>query len=182
MGKNKQDRRRQSSWLSVLNNYHVGQDVKATVVGQIEYGMLVKLGTGIVALLHRREIDWISIDIEPMQVLQLGENINVRIMRIDTDRQRMSVSRRVLLPNPHDEFVKTAQVGTIYFGTVWKYEDYGAFVEIAPGVHGLLHINEMEGAIINRDGSARTPGDLIRVCIIMIDSVNRRISLASVKD
>ena len=172
---------RLNPWLTVLEVYHVGRDVKATVVGSIDYGMLVELNSGIVALLRKGDIDWVSI--EPMQALRIGEVVDVRIIGIDPDRQRMYVSRRVLLPNPIDAFVKTAQVGAVYLGTVRKCVLYGAFVEIAPGVQGLLHISEMAGEM--KELTARsgcTLGVCIRVCIIGIDSVNRRISLAPVND
>lgn len=164
------------SWLNVLEDYQIGQDVQATVVGMIEYGMLVKLETGVVALLHRKEIDWIST--EPLQVLQKGERVSVRILSIDPDRQRMSVSRRVLLPNPRDAFVQTAQVGTVYLGRVTKCMDYGAFVEIAPGVRGLLHISEM--TVTSQEPLARavcSPGESFLVRVIGIDHDIRRISL-----
>lgn len=160
-------------WLTVLEDYRVGQDVKATVISWIEYGALLKLGTGVIGLLHMNEIDWVRV--EPQQMLQIGEKTEVRILSINPDKQRMNFSRRVLLPNPMNAFVKTAQVGEIYLGTVWKCEGYGAFVEIAPGVRGLLHNNEM-----GRDPAAKegcTAGDIISVRIIGVDQDNQRIAL-----
>lgn len=159
-------------WLTVLEDYHVGQEVKATVVGKKDSGMLAELSAGVVAMLKRSEIDWTSV--EPMQALQIGEVVDVRIIGIDPDRRRMSVSRRVLLPNPLDAFVKTAQVGAVYLGTVRKSKVYGAFVEIAPGVHGLLHSNKMAGHCLE---PAATIGDNIFVRIIGIDQENRRLEL-----
>ncbi|MBP6421600.1 MAG: S1 RNA-binding domain-containing protein [Propionivibrio sp.] len=163
---------RLNPWLTVLEVYHVGRDVKATVVGSIDYGMLVELNSGIVALLRKGDIDWVSI--EPMQALRIGEVVDVRIIGIDPDRQRMYVSRRVLLPNPIDAFVKTAQVGAVYLGTVRKCVLYGAFVELEPGVHGLLHNSKMTGHCL---ASASKIGDNINVRVIGIDQENRRIEL-----
>ena len=159
-------------WLTVLEIYHVGQDVKATVVGSVDYGMLVELSCGIVALLRKGDIDWVSI--KPMQALRIGEVVDVRIIGIDPDRQRMYVSRRVLLPNPIDAFVKTAQVGAVYLGTVRKCVLYGAFVELEPGVHGLLHNNKMTDYGL---APASKIGDNIRVRVIGIDQEYRRIEL-----
>jgi small subunit ribosomal protein S1 len=163
---------RHDSWLTVQEDYHVGQDVRATVVGKKDSGMLVELSSGVVALLKRREIDWLSD--EPMQALQIGEVVDVRIISIAPDRQRMSVSRRVLLPNPLDAFLKTVQVGAVYLGTVRKCRGYGAFVEIAPGVQGLLHNNKMTG---HCQEAAANIGDNIYVRVISIDQDNRRIAL-----
>ena len=159
-------------WLTVLDVYHVGQEVKATVVGKNDSGMLVELSAGVVALLKRREIDWVSI--EPMHALQIGEVVDVRIIGIDPDRQRMRVSRRVLLPNPLDAFLKTAQVGTVYLGTVRKCKAYGALVDIYPGVQSLLHNNKLTDHGL---GTAAKIGDKILVRIIGIDQENRRIEL-----
>lgn len=159
-------------WLTVLDVYHVGQEVKATVVGKNDSGMLVELSAGVVALLKRREIDWTSD--EPMQALQIGEEVDVRIISIDPDRQRMRVSRRVLLPNPLDAFLETAEVGTVYLGTVRKCILYGAFVEQEPGVHGLLHNNKMTDFGL---APASKIGDNISVRVIGIDQNNRRIEL-----
>jgi ribosomal protein S1 len=164
---------RMRPWLTVLEDYRVGQDVRATVISWIEYGALLKLGTGVIGLLHMKEIDWISI--EPQQVLRLGEEVEVRILSINSDKRRMNLSRRVLLPNPMDAFVKTAQVGKVYLGTVWKCEGYGAFVEIAPGVRGLLHNNEIGWDTAAKKGC--TAGDIISVQIIGVDQVSRRIAL-----
>ena len=168
-------------WLTITDEYQVGQDVKAIVVGRIAYGFLVKLGSGIVALLHRKEIDWTSVD--PMESLRNGDVINVRILSINPERKWMSVSRRALLPNPQDAFVLTARVGDVYLGTVKKIMDYGAFVEIAPGVRGLLHVSEMVAQSQElSSGSRGSPDDSLRVRIIGIDHVNRRISLAQALD
>ena len=164
-------------WLTVTDDYQVGQDVQATVVGRIEYGLLVELVSGVVALLHSKEIDWISA--QPMETLRMGEVIDVRILSIDSDRKRMSVSRRALLPNPQEAFVLTAQVGAVYLGTARKCMDYGTFVEIVPGVRGLLHISEMRGHAPNPSaGTSCSPGDRIRVRITGIDFDSRRITLA----
>lgn len=168
-------------WLTITDEYQVGQDVKAIVVGRIAYGFLVELGSGIVALLHRKEIDWTSVD--PMESLRNGEEINVRILSINPERKRMSVSRRALLPNPQDAFVLTARVGDVYLGTVKKNMGYGAFVEIAPGVRGLLHVSEM--LVLGQElpsGTGISPECSLRVRIIGIDHVNRRISLAHALD
>lgn len=168
-------------WLTVLDDYQVGQDVHAKVVGRIEYGVLVELGTGVVALMNRKEIDWTSVD--PMQTLQMGEEINVRILSIDPERKRMSVSRRALLPNPQNAFVLTAREGEVYLGTVKKCMDYGAFVEIAPGVRGLLHVSEMVAQGQGPSASSVcSPGDGLRVRVIGLDHDSRRISLAMAWD
>ena len=163
---------RLNPWLNVLEVYRVGQEIKAIVVGSVDYGMLVELSSGIVALLRKGDIDWVSI--KPMQALRIGEVVDVRIIGIDPDRQRMYVSRRVLLPNPIDAFVKTAQVGAVYLGTVRKCVLYGAFVELEPGVHGLLHNNKLTdyGLV-----PASKIGDNINVRVIGIDQENRRIEL-----
>ena len=163
---------RPDPWLTVLEDYHVDQEVRVTVVGKNDSGMLVELSAGVVALLKRREIDWVSV--EPMYALQIGEVVDVRIIGIDPDRQRMRVSRRALLPNPLDAFMKTAQVGTVFLGTIRKCILYGAFVELEPGVHGLLHNNKMTDYGL---APASKIGDNISVRVIGIDQENRRIEL-----
>jgi len=166
-------------WKRSIQGYQVGQVVTGTIVEYRVYGVLVKLETDAVGLLHKDEIDWTKIN--PLEFMNLGDEIEVKILSIDEERQRIALSRRELLDDPRVMFIETAEVGNVYEGKVAKVVDYGMFVEISRGVRGLLHIDEL-GFQKDQNRTAfdagLQPGDDLRVRLIKIEQDRRRLTLA----
>jgi len=156
----------------------VGEVSTGTIVQRRVYGVLVELQSGAVGLLHRDEIDWIKVD--PLEFMNIGDEVQVKILNIDEDRQRIVLTRRELLENPQVAFLKAAEIGRNYVGTVIKLVVYGIFVEVAWGVQGLIHISKLgldrEAGETAFDAGYK-PGDFLSVRIITIDQDALRLGL-----
>jgi len=156
----------------------VGQVYTGTIVERRVYGVLVKLQSGVVGILHKAEIDWIRVP--PLEFMNIGDEVQVKILNVDGERQRIVLTRRELLENPLVAFLKTAEIGNDYVGTVIKLVAYGIFVEVAWGVRGLIHISKL-GLNSEAGGTAfdagYKPGDLLSVRIIKIDQDALRLEL-----
>jgi len=157
----------------VLQELHEGAIRKGTVSNLVDFGAFIDLG-GVDGLLHISEISWDHID-RPGDVLNVGDEIEVYVLSVDRERERISLSRKRLLPDPWDQVTAPLQRGDIIEGTVTHTTDFGAFVDIGRGVEGLVHVSEMphgEQTLANLE-----PSKSVRVRILYIDPLQQRISL-----
>ncbi len=133
-----------------------GDTVQGEVRSLTDYGAFVGIG-GTDALLHVGEISWRRVN-KPSDVLSVGQQIEAKILKIDADKRRISIGMKQLQPHPWDTVAEKYKVGERVHGTITRIADFGAFVEIEPGVEGLIHISEMSWA-----KKVRNPGDLVKV-------------------
>jgi small subunit ribosomal protein S1 len=153
-----------------------GDTVRGEVRSLTDYGAFVDIG-GTDALLHVGEIAWRRVE-KPSDVLSQGQQIEVKIIKIDADKRRISISMKQLQPHPWDSVSGKYNAGDRVRGPVTRIADFGAFVEIEPGVEGLIHISEMSWA-----KKVRNPGDLVKVgetveaVILGVNLGERRMSL-----
>ena len=153
-----------------------GDVVTGTVRSLTEYGAFVDIG-GVDALLHVSDISWGRVN-SPADALSIGQEVEVKILKVDAEKQRLSVGLKQLLPQPWDSVPSKYKIGDRVRGTVSRLADFGAFVELEPGVEGLIHISEMSWV-----KKVRTPGDLVKVgeivevIILGINPGEKRISL-----
>jgi small subunit ribosomal protein S1 len=155
-----------------------GETVSGTVRSLTDYGAFVDLG-GIDALLHIGDISWGRIN-KAADVLSLGQQIEVKVLKISTesDKRRISVGMKQLQSNPWDAVAKKYKPGERVRGTVTRVLDFGAFVELEPGIEGLIHVSEMSWAKKVRSASdVVKPGDTVEVVILGVKLDERRISL-----
>jgi small subunit ribosomal protein S1 len=156
-----------------------GDIVTGTVRSLMEYGAFVDLG-GIDALLHVGEISWGRVN-KPADVLSVGQQIEVKVLKLANEggKRRISVSLKQLLPHPWDAGAQKYRVGDRVRGTVSKLMDFGAFVELEPGIEGLIHISEMSWS----KGKVRKPSDVVKAgetveaVILGMNAGEHRISL-----
>lgn len=159
-----------------LEELQIGDIVKGRVMRLTDYGAFVDLGS-VSGLLHISELSWEHVDV-PADELGVGEEIEVIILDIDRDRQRISLSRKQLLPDPFDQFAERFGEGDAAMGQVTDLVDFGAFVRLPSGVEGLIHTSEMEL------GVDQTPADILErdqevtVLIASIDPARQRIGLS----
>ena len=156
----------------------VGETVGGTVRSLTDYGAFVDLG-GLDALLHVGDIAWGRVH-KPADVLRLGQQIDVKVLKIDadTDKRRISVGMKQLQPNPWDSVTEKYKLGERVRGTVSRVVEFGAFVELEPGVEGLIHVSEMSWAKKVRIASdVVKPGETVDAVILGIKADERRISL-----
>jgi small subunit ribosomal protein S1 len=153
-----------------------GNIVRGTVRSLTDYGAFVDLG-GLDGLLHVSDIAWSRIS-KPEDVLTVGQEVEARVLKVDGEKQRISLGMKQLQPHPWDSVPDKFKAGDRIRGTVTRLADFGAFVELEPGIEGLVHISEMSWA-----RKVRTPGDLVKTgevvdaVILGINLGERRISL-----
>src|ERR1017187_8904926 len=153
-----------------------GDSVQGEVRSLTDYGAFVDIG-GADALLHVGEISWRRVN-KPSDVLSTGQQIEAGIIKIDSDKRRIAISMKQLQPHPWDAVAEKYKAGERVRGTVTRLMDFGAFVEIEPGIEGLIHISEMSWAKRVRTASdVVKPGETVEAVILGVNSAERRISL-----
>ncbi|MGQ0741669.1 MAG: 30S ribosomal protein S1 [Alphaproteobacteria bacterium] len=153
-----------------------GQVVEGVVKNITDYGAFVDLG-GVDGLLHVTDIAWRRVS-HPTEVLQVGQTVTVQIIKINHETQRISLGMKQLQTDPWEGVAAKYPVGTRFKGKVTNVTDYGAFVELEPGVEGLVHVSEMSWVKKNvHPSKIVTPGQEVDVMVLEVDSNKRRISL-----
>jgi small subunit ribosomal protein S1 len=155
-----------------------GETVQGTVRSLTDYGAFVDLG-GLDALLHVGDIAWGRIN-KPADVLTVGQQLDVKVLKIDsdTDKRRISVGMKQLQPNPWDLVTDKYKLGERVRGAVTRVVEFGAFVELEPGIEGLIHVSEMSWAKKVRIASdVVKPGETVDAVILGVKADERRISL-----
>jgi len=153
-----------------------GQVLEGTVKNITDYGAFVDLG-GVDGLLHVTDIAWRRVS-HPTEVLTVGQNVTVQIIKVNQDTQRISLGMKQLQTDPWEGVGAKYPVGARFKGKVTNVTDYGAFVELEPGVEGLVHVSEMSWVKKNvHPNKIVTPGQDAEVMVLEVDSNKRRISL-----
>jgi small subunit ribosomal protein S1 len=160
----------------LLDKLQEGAVLKGVVKNLVEYGAFVDLG-GIDGLLHITDMTWKRIK-DPAEVVQVGVEIEVKVLKYDRERRRVSLGLKQLGADPWVDIARRYPEKTRLFGKVTNITDYGAFVEVEPGVEGLVHVSEMDWTNKNVNPSKVVHlGDEVEVMILDIDEERRRISL-----
>jgi small subunit ribosomal protein S1 len=165
------NRRRRQHLLETLTE---GETRIGVVRSIVRYGAFVDLG-GIDGLLHISELDWKHVR-HPQEVLNVDDEVQVYILSVDRERERISLSRKRLLPDPWSIVTEDLHEGAIVQGTVTNVVDFGAFVDVGKGVEGLVHISEMPDGAETR--TSLKPEELVWVQVLRLDARRRRISLS----
>jgi len=153
-----------------------GDTVQGDVRSLTDYGAFVDIG-GTDALLHVGEISWRRVN-KPSDVLTTGQQIEAVIIKIDSDKRRIAISMKQLQPHPWDAAAEKYKAGERVRGTVTRLMDFGAFVEIEPGIEGLIHISEMSWAKrVRTAADVVKPGENVEAVILGVNAAERRISL-----
>jgi small subunit ribosomal protein S1 len=166
-------------WILVPEKYPVGKRVEGKVVSIVDYGAFVVLEEGVEGLIHVSEMSWTKKVKNPRSILEIGQEVEVVVSEVDAEKRRLSLSLRATEPNPWEQVAETHSVGSTVKGVVRNLTDFGAFVEIVPGVDGLVHISDMSWTRrINHPTEVVQKGDEVEAVITSIDSYNQRISLS----
>jgi small subunit ribosomal protein S1 len=153
-----------------------GQVLEGTVKNITDYGAFVDLG-GVDGLLHVTDIAWRRVS-HPTEVLSVGQQVTVQIIKVNHDTQRISLGMKQLQTDPWEGVGAKYPVGARFSGKVTNVTDYGAFVELEPGVEGLVHVSEMSWVKKNvHPNKIVNPGQDVEVMVLEVDSNKRRISL-----
>ncbi|HWU55791.1 MAG TPA: 30S ribosomal protein S1 [Rhizomicrobium sp.] len=170
------EERRAEERTSLVASLQEKQIVEGVVKNITDYGAFVDLG-GVDGLLHVTDIAWRRVS-HPTEVLQVGQTVTVQIIKINHETQRISLGMKQLQTDPWEGVAAKYPVGVQFKGKVTNVTDYGAFVELEPGVEGLVHVSEMSWVKKNTAPSKLvTPGSEVDVAVLEVDSNKRRISL-----
>jgi small subunit ribosomal protein S1 len=161
----------------ILDRLQPGLVVEGQISNIVDFGAFVDLD-GIDGLIHISELSWSHVN-HPSEILNIGDTVQVKVLDIDRDRQRISLGLKQTQEDPWQRIVDTYNVGDELEGTVTKVVTFGAFVEILDGVEGLVHISELAAHHVESPREVVHPGDEIRVKILEIDSERRRLSLSA---
>jgi len=153
-----------------------GDTVQGEIRSLTDYGAFVDIG-GADALLHVGEISWRRVN-KPSDVLSTGQQIEAVIIKIDSDKRRIAISMKHLQPHPWDAVAEKYKAGERVRGAVTRIADFGAFVELEPGIEGLIHISEMSWAKrVRTPSDVVKPGETVEAVILGVNPGERRISL-----
>lgn len=159
-----------------LSNLTEGQIVAGTVKNITDYGAFVDLG-GMDGLLHITDMSWGRVK-HPSELFNVGDEIKVKILKYDREKERISLGLKQVSPNPWEELAGKLNIGDRVKGKVVSIKDYGAFVELAEGIEGLIHVSEMSWRRdIKHPSKVLNPGDEVECQVLEIDAKNKRLSL-----
>src|SRR5215217_466785 len=161
---------------AILERLQPGLIIEGQISNIVEFGAFVDLD-GIDGLIHISELSWSHVN-HPSELLNIGDTVQVKVLDIDRERQRISLGLKQTQEDPWQRVVDTYNVGDDLEGTVTKVVTFGAFVEIMDGVEGLVHISELANHHVENPREVVQPGDEVRVKVLEIDSERRRLSLS----
>ena len=167
-----------SPWENVEQRFPVGSRVKGAVVNIMNYGAFIRLDEGIEGLVHISEMSWTKRVGHPSDILQVGQEIEVVVLDVNKEKQEISLGIKQLEANPWSVAGQKYPVGTMVTATVTSLTNYGAFVEIEPGIDGLIHISDLSWTKkYNHPGECLQKGQEIRCVVLEVDEDKHRISL-----
>ena len=160
----------------ILTELQEGDTIEGVVSNLVDFGAFVDL-EGIDGLIHISELSWNHVD-HPSEVVEVGEKVNVKVLEVDRDRERISLGLKQTRKDPWQEIVERVNVGEQIQGKVTKLVSFGAFVEVAEGVEGLIHISELAEHHVETPDEIVRSGDEVDARIIDVDAKRRRLSLS----
>ena len=170
--------REPSPWIEIEQKYPVGSRVKGTIVNIVSYGAFVRLEEGIEGLVHISEMSWTRRVNHPSEVVNVNDEVDVVVLDIDINKQEISLGMKQTEVNPWELVSEKYPVGTVVEGTVRNLANYGAFIEIEPGIDGLLHVSDISWTKkVTHPNEVFKKGDTVRCVILDVDREKQRIAL-----
>ncbi|CAM3571152.1 30S ribosomal protein S1 [Marinicrinis lubricantis] len=160
----------------IISGLEVGQELEGTVQRLTPFGAFVDVG-GVDGLVHISEMSWTHVD-QPSDVVKEGDQVKVKVLKLDPANERISLSMKAVLPGPWEQAEGKFDSGDVVEGTVKRIVDFGAFVEIAPGVEGLVHISQIAHRHVTTPFEVLKVGQTVNVKILDINLDEKRISLS----
>jgi small subunit ribosomal protein S1 len=170
------EKERESKRSATLSSIHEGKVLQGTVKNITEYGVFVDLG-GVDGLLHITDISWGRVK-HPSDMFRMGDQINVKVLNLDLEKERVSLGMKQLTPDPWSTAVQKYPIGSKVTGRVVSLTDYGAFVELQEGIEGLIHVSEMSWTRkVRHPSKVVSVGESVETVVLDIKPDARRISL-----
>ena len=166
----------EQAFENVASQLVVGDVVEGRVSRLTNFGSFVDIG-GVDGLVHISEISYKHVD-KPSDVLKVGQDVKVKVIGIDNDRHRISLSIKQTEPSPFEQATSSLNEGDVIEGEVKSLTNFGAFVEVADGIQGLVHVSEISYKHVDKPSDVLTVGQKVKVKVLNIDPSKRRISLS----
>jgi small subunit ribosomal protein S1 len=165
-------------WVDLARRYPEGARLFGKVTNITDYGAFVEIEPGVEGLVHVSEMDWTNKNIHPSKVMQLGDEVEIMVLDIDTERRRISLGIKQCQPNPWEEFAASHNKGDKVNGQIKSITDFGVFVGLEGGIDGLIHLSDLSWNAPGEEAVRNfKKGDEIEATILAIDPERERISL-----
>ncbi len=164
-------------WLSIPERFHVGDRVRGTVQRTTEFGAFVELEPGVEGLVHVSEMSWSRKVRKPSDVVKPGDTVEVVVLGVSPGERRLSLGLKQALGDPWEDAETRFAPGTIVEGRVRNIQPFGAFVELAEGVDGMIHIGDLSENRLNSPNEVVQVGDTVKAKVLEVDREKRRIRL-----
>ena len=165
-------------WDAVQGKYKVGERVRGTVTRLTDFGAFVELEPGIEGLIHVSEMSWVKRVKKPSDLLKIGETVEAVILGISTGERRMSLGLKQALGDPWADISQRLSVGSIVEGPVVSLTKFGAFVQVAEGIEGMIHVSDITAEKrINHPQDVLKVGQSIKAQVLEVDMEKRRLKL-----
>ena len=165
-------------WATIEERYQPSLRVQGKVRNLTDFGAFVELEPGVDGLLHISDMSWTRNLGHPSEILKKGQAIETQILNVDKENKRISLGLKQIQPDPWDSVTQRYPMGSRVTGKVVRLTDFGAFVELEPGVDGLLHISQMSNRPIGSPAEIVNAGDELTLMVIRVDPSERRIGLS----
>lgn len=172
VAKEAKEAKKQELWNSIKK----GEKRTGTVTRLAKFGAFVDLG-GVDGLIHNQDLSWKRI-IDPAEIVSVGDKVEVYVLDFDKEKGRISLGLKEISEDPWNTVTEKYSVGSTVEGTVVRLLDFGAFVEIAPGIEGLVHISEISEERVAKPASVLNVGDKVKVKVLSIDTKEHKMSLS----
>lgn len=166
-------------WRVIADKYEEGDIITGRVRNLTDFGAFVEVGEGIDGLIHISDMSWTERVEHPSEVLQKGEQVEVAVLSVDAERQRLSLGLKQLGPNVWDNYAEEHQQGEVVEGKVTKLTNFGAFLDLGGGIEGLVHVSEISDQHIKDPADEFKVGDSLKVKILKMDTETKKISLSA---
>jgi len=165
-------------WEDIESKYHIGDKVSGRVVSLTDYGAFIEIEKGIEGLIHNSEMSWTQHIKHPSQVVAMGQVVEAIILSLDKEEKKISLGIKQLEPDPWDTLMQKYPVGSSHSGVARNLTNFGVFVELEPGVDGLVHISDLSWTKkIRHPGEVVKKGEKLDVIVLGVDVDQRKISL-----
>ncbi len=165
-------------WVSVIQKYQSGDKIHGKVTNITDYGCFVEIADGVEGLVHVSEMDWTNRNIHPSKVVSLGDEIDVKLLEVDTERRRISLGLKQCKVNPWEHFNETHNKNDVVEGEIKSITDFGLFIGLDGGIDGLIHLSDISWNMSGEEAiKGYKKGDKVQAIVLQIDPVKERISL-----
>lgn len=165
-------------WEQVAEHYPRGTKLRGKIVSLTDYGAFMDISEGVEGLIHVSEMSWTKRVKHPSQIVNVGDEVEVVVLEIDSANRRISLGMKQLQPNPWDELKKSYPPGTIIEGEVKSITDFGVFVGVEDGIDGLVHISDFSWTKrVNHPSEVFAKGQKVKAVVLGVDAENERFSL-----